>query len=58
MYENQSIIENNEEMITNLRQKQHIDETKKVTKKICPSGFKEDGDTCKKETTVNCTKEN
>ena len=28
----------------------------KVTKKVCPSGYKEDGDTCKKETIVNCTK--
>ena len=28
----------------------------KVTKKVCPSGFKESGDTCKKETIVNCTK--
>ena len=29
----------------------------RVTKKTCPSGFKEDGDTCKKTTIVNCTKE-
>ena len=28
----------------------------KVTKKVCPSGYKEDENTCKKETIVNCTK--
>lgn len=29
----------------------------RVTKKTCPSGFKEAGDKCKKTTTINCTKE-
>ena len=29
----------------------------KVTKKVCPSGYKEDGDSCKKETIVNCAKD-
>lgn len=29
----------------------------KVTKKTCPSGYKEDGDKCVKTTTVNCNKE-
>ena len=29
----------------------------KVTKKVCPSGYKESGDTCKNETTQKCTKE-
>lgn len=28
----------------------------RVTKKTCPSGYKEDGDKCTKTTTVNCTK--
>lgn len=28
----------------------------RVNKKVCPNGFKEDGEKCKKETVVNCTK--
>ena len=28
----------------------------KVTKKVCPSGYKENGDKCTKNTTINCTK--
>ena len=28
----------------------------KVTKKVCPSGYKDNGDNCIKETIINCTK--